>query len=81
MRWEDEDGHHTGTSYFTGGMTLSRRPLGENVGIVVATITSGDFEGRELVLLSARLTIDPLKCLTSGVRHVEGPGALEVLPL
>lgn len=81
VKWEDEDGHHTGTSHFTGGITLSQRPLGENVGIVVATVTSGDFAGRELVLLSARLTIDPLQCLANGVQRVAGPGALEVLPV
>lgn len=81
VKWEDEDGHHTGTSHFTGGITLSQRPLGENVGIVVATVNSGDFAGRTLVLISARLTINPLQCLTEGVRRVAGPGALEVLPV
>lgn len=81
VRWEGEDGHHTGTSHFTGGITLSRRPAGENVGILVATITSSDFTGRSLVPLSARLTIDPVQCLTGGVERVAGPGALEVLPV
>ncbi|GAA3020728.1 hypothetical protein [Streptomyces fulvorobeus] len=81
VRWQDEGGEHSGTSHFTGGITLSQRPLGENVGIVVATINSGEFQGRTLVLTSARLTINPLQCLTSGVRRVAGPGALEILPL
>ncbi len=53
VRWEDAAGHHTGTSHFTGGITLSQRPAGENVGIVVAAINSGEFAGRTLVLLSA----------------------------
>ncbi|XVS68018.1 hypothetical protein ACQPYE_18810 [Actinosynnema sp. CA-299493] len=81
VRWEDAAGHHTGTSHFTGGITLSQRPVGENVGIVVATINSGEFAGRTLVLISARLTFDPLQCVTAGVRHVAGPGSLEVLPV
>ncbi|GAA2605554.1 hypothetical protein SMC26_10935 [Actinomadura fulvescens] len=81
VRWQDEDGHHTGTSHFTGGITLSQRPLGENVGIVVATINSGEFAGRRLVLISARLTIDPVQCATTGVRKVAGPGSLEILPV
>jgi hypothetical protein len=80
VRWENTSGRHTGTSHFTGGITLSQRPLGENVGIVTATITSGEFTGRTLVLVSARLTIEPTRCLTSGVRYVAGPGSLEILP-
>jgi hypothetical protein len=79
--WQDAEGHHTGTSTFTGGITLSQRPVGENVGIVVATVNSGDFAGRTLVLVSARLTFDPVQCVTSGVRRVAGPGSLEILPL
>ncbi|MFI9009900.1 hypothetical protein ACIGNX_21970 [Actinosynnema sp. NPDC053489] len=81
VRWEDEQGRHTGTSQLTSGITVSQRPLGENVGIVVATVTAGDFAGRRLVLVSARLTVDPVRCLTSGVQRVAGPGALEVLPV
>lgn len=81
VEWEDEDGRHSGTSHFTGGITLSQRPLGENVGIVVATINSGEFAGRKLVLTSARLTINPVQCLTTGVQRVAGPGSLEILPL
>ena len=81
VRWEDAAGHHTGTSSFTGGITLSQRPAGENVGIVVATVNAGDFAGRTLVLVSARLTFDPIQCLTAGVRRVAGPGSLEILPV
>lgn len=81
VKWQDAAGRHAGTSHFTGGITLSQRPVGENVGIVVATINSGDFAGRRLVLLSARLTFDPVQCVTTGVRHVAGPGSLEVLPV
>ncbi|WP_049797452.1 hypothetical protein [Kribbella flavida] len=81
VRWKDEDGRHSGTSHFTGGITLSQRPLGENVGIVVATIDSGEFAGRTLVLVSARLTINVDQCLTTGVKQVAGPGSLEILPL
>ncbi|MFF5758460.1 hypothetical protein [Streptomyces longwoodensis] len=81
VRWQDDAGHHTGTSHFTGGITLSQRPVGETVGIVVATIDSGDFQGRTLQITSARLTIDPVQCLTTGVQRVAGPGTLEILPL
>ncbi|MEU4744663.1 hypothetical protein AB0G02_29965 [Actinosynnema sp. NPDC023658] len=81
VRWEDEAGRYTGTSVFSGGITLSQRPLGESVGIVLATIGSGDFAGREIVIDSARLTVDPIQCLANGVRRVAGPGTLEVLPI
>lgn len=81
VRWQDDAGHNTGTSHFTGGITVSQRPVGETVGIVVATIDSGDFQGRTLQVTSARLTIDPVQCLTTGVQRVAGPGTLEVLPL
>ncbi|MEW9552565.1 hypothetical protein [Nonomuraea sp. NPDC050783] len=81
VKWENAAGQHTGTSSFSGGITISQRPVGETVGIVLATITSGDFAGSTLQLTSARLTVDPVVCLTSGVRRVAGPGSLEVLPL
>jgi hypothetical protein len=81
VQWQDDAGHNTGTSHFTGGITLSQRPVGETVGIVVATIDSGDFKGSTLQITSARLTIDPVQCLTTGVRRVAGPGTLEILPL
>ncbi|REF01056.1 hypothetical protein [Thermomonospora umbrina] len=81
VRWRDREGNDSGTSEFTGGMTLSQRPLGENVGIVLATIDSGEFAGRTLMLISARLTIEPHRCLTTGIRNVAGPGSLEILPL
>ncbi|GHD31932.1 hypothetical protein GCM10010335_23110 [Streptomyces galbus] len=81
VRWQDDAGHTTGTSHFTGSITLSQRPVGETVGIVVATIDAGDFQGRTLQITSARLTIDPVQCLTTGVQRVAGPGTLEILPL
>ncbi|MFC4908501.1 hypothetical protein [Actinomadura gamaensis] len=81
--WQDASHHHTGSSHFSGGITLSQRPVGETVGIVVATIDSGhdnDFAGHPINVTSARLNFDPTQCLESGIKSVAGPGTLQVLP-
>ncbi|MEV6251311.1 hypothetical protein AB0M38_34895 [Streptomyces sp. NPDC051742] len=81
IHWKDSSGDPTGTSHFSGGISLTERPVGQNVVIVVATITSGDFTGDRIVYEIVLLNTDLLKCLTTGITQVAGPANITVLPL
>ncbi|MGW0928437.1 hypothetical protein [Streptomyces sp. NPDC002644] len=81
IHWKDSSGDPTGTSHFSGGISLTERPVGQNVVIVVATITSGDFTGDQIVYEIVLLNTDLLKCLTTGIDQVAGPANITVLPI
>ncbi|MGW2477876.1 hypothetical protein [Streptomyces sp. NPDC001665] len=81
IRWKDAAGIPSGTSHFTGGISLTQRPTGQNVVIVLATITSGDFAGDQILYEIALLNTDLLACLTTGITQVAGPANLTVLPV
>ncbi|MGW0605899.1 hypothetical protein [Streptomyces sp. NPDC002644] len=81
IRWRDSAGDPTGVSRFSGGISLTERPVGQNVVVVVATITSGDFAGDQLIYEIVLLNTDLLKCLTTGIDLVAGPANITVLPV
>ncbi|MCK2218197.1 hypothetical protein MF672_031055 [Actinomadura sp. ATCC 31491] len=82
VAWKSTSGNNTGTSHFSGGISLTERPTGQNVVIVEADITSGPFTGRKLVYEIALLNTDLAACATAnGLQNVAGPANLTVLPL
>ncbi|MET8573365.1 hypothetical protein [Streptomyces sp. NPDC005012] len=81
IRWRDSAGDPTGVSHFSGGISLTERPVGQNVVIVVAAITSGDFAGDQLIYEIVLLNTDLPKCLTTGIDLVAGPANITVLPV
>ncbi|WP_299538854.1 hypothetical protein [uncultured Streptomyces sp.] len=81
VRWKDASGDPSGTSHFDGGISLTQRPTGQNVVVVLATITAGDFAGDQILYEIVLLNTDLLACLTTGITQVAGPANLTVLPL
>lgn len=81
IHWKNASGTPTGTSHFEGGISLTQRPTGQNVVIVLATITSGDFAGDQILYEIVLLNTDLLACLTTGITQVAGPANLSVLPI
>ncbi|NUS15344.1 MAG: hypothetical protein HOY69_28795 [Streptomyces sp.] len=78
----DASGTTTGISHYNGGISLTERPTGQNAVVAIVTITSGDFNGDQLIYEIALLNTDLTACLTTaGVRQIAGPANLTVLPV
>ncbi|MEU0663400.1 hypothetical protein [Streptomyces lavendulocolor] len=74
IRWSDAQKQGQGTSHFVGTVGVAQRPLGVNVIVTVAAITSGEFAGQTLTLEVVITSTDLLACGTSqGLRQVAGP--------
>ncbi|MGW8066885.1 hypothetical protein ACVV2G_32560 [Streptomyces ziwulingensis] len=77
IQWSDAQNQGQGTSRFVGTVGVAQRPLGVNVIVTVAQITSGEFAGQTLIYEIVITSTDLTACgTTQGLRQVAGPANL-----
>lgn len=62
-------------------VSVSLRPVGQTVNIVLGEVVDGPFEGGTMVLTSTLITVDALACLSGQLDAVGGPATVSFADL